>query len=49
MLAAQNGNTRTCVSLLGSDTYTAVNNVSKVSNNITFTSVCVGHGMMDRE
>ncbi len=35
MLAAQNGHTETCVALLGSDKYTAVNNVSNVSTNIT--------------
>lgn len=35
MLAAQNGHSETCVALLGSDKYTALNNVSKVSSRIT--------------
>ncbi len=48
MIAAYNGHTETCVALLGSDKYTAVNNVNKVSTNITLTSVCVCHGMKER-
>ena len=47
-MVAQNGHTEICVALLGSDKYTAANNVNKVSTNITLTSVCVCHGMKKR-
>ncbi len=43
MIAAENGHTETCVALLGSDKYTAVNNVDKVSNGVTFVYDCVWH------
>ncbi len=40
MLASQNGHTETCVSLLGCDKYTAVNDVNKVSTGITIVVYC---------
>ena len=48
MIAAQNGYTTTCVALLSSNNYTAVNNVDTVSTNITLTSVCICHDMKER-
>ncbi len=47
MIAAQYGHTDTCVALLGSDKYTAVNNVENVSTIVTLTGVCVCHGMKE--
>ena len=35
MIAAQNGHSETCVALLRSDKYTALNNISKVSSRMT--------------